>query len=222
MIWLYALTDRPHEQLPAIAGHEDRCLDQTRVGELAAVWSACSPSLPVAAGDDGLWRQEAVLEALMEGRTVLPVRYGTVIDEIAALHRMLTERSARWLDALGQVDGCVEMAVRAGSRSATAPSPDVDESGTEYLNRLRSRAADARALTTSVHAPLATIARASESQTSADAPAHLTASYLVSKLDLDRFACTVEDLAADKPELAIVCTGPWPPYSFVQTTDDGL
>ena len=44
------------------------------------------------------------------------------------------------------------------------------------------------------------------------------ASYLVPEPELDRFKRVVSRLAADHPELAIVCTGPWPPYSFV---DDG-
>ena len=43
-------------------------------------------------------------------------------------------------------------------------------------------------------------------------------SYLVPDPELDRFKRVVSRLAVEHPELAIVCTGPWPPYSFV---DDG-
>ena len=80
MIWLYALTDNPSARLPATGEHGVRELRQTQAGEIAGVWSTWSQTDAKASTEDGLWRQEVVLEALMRDRTVLPLRYGTVLQ----------------------------------------------------------------------------------------------------------------------------------------------
>ena len=41
-------------------------------------------------------------------------------------------------------------------------------------------------------------------------------SYLVRTPDVQRFSGEVSRLALAHPELALSCTGPWAPYSFVE------
>ena len=43
----------------------------------------------------------------------------------------------------------------------------------------------------------------------------LRASYLIDRAALARFRGAVERLQSAHPGIAILCTGPWPPYSFV-------
>jgi hypothetical protein len=43
----------------------------------------------------------------------------------------------------------------------------------------------------------------------------LTAAYLVRHHRLDPFRGRVRTLSTDYPALRFLCTGPWPPYSFV-------
>ena len=38
--------------------------------------------------------------------------------------------------------------------------------------------------------------------------------YLVARDDVEGFVAEVERYAGEHPELAVVCTGPWAPYSF--------
>jgi len=43
----------------------------------------------------------------------------------------------------------------------------------------------------------------------------LRAAYLVERPVVARFGSRVQRLQAEHPEAAVLCTGPWPPYSFV-------
>jgi hypothetical protein len=43
----------------------------------------------------------------------------------------------------------------------------------------------------------------------------LRAAYLVERANVARFRALVERLQQQHPEIAVLCTGPWPPYSFV-------
>jgi hypothetical protein len=42
----------------------------------------------------------------------------------------------------------------------------------------------------------------------------LNAAYLVDRDRVPQFRAAVESLAADRPDGAVVLTGPWPGYSF--------
>ena len=220
MIWLYALTDNPAAELPDIAGHGAHPLGQTCTAELAGIWSEWSPRRPSVSDQEALWHQEAVLEALMNDRAVLPLRYGTVLKNVDELLNMMIGRQEEWSRALSRVRGCVEMGVRASARAldAVPALSSRGEPGAEYLRRRGVERERAQAVAGTVHAPLAEVASTSDTNMRAGVSALFAGSYLVPELELDRFKRAVNRLSADHPELAIVCTGPWPPYSFV---DDG-
>ena len=112
--------------------------------------------------------------------------------------------------ALERVRGAVELAVRARANEAEAALP-ATRNGREYLAaRLgRSRAA------VELHEPLAALARASVIQPGDEL---LRAAYLVDRDAAAAFIERVRDLQRAHPELALVCTGPWPPYSFAEGT----
>ena len=64
-----------------------------------------------------------------------------------------------------------------------------------------------------LHEPLARSARASTRFGGASSDL-LRAAYLVPREDVAAFSEHVRRLEAAHPDLTIVCTGPWPPYSF--------
>ena len=43
----------------------------------------------------------------------------------------------------------------------------------------------------------------------------MTAAYLVKRTEKAAFQREVESLGSARPELRLVCTGPWPPFNFV-------
>ena len=196
MIELYAITDHPGPPLPAT-------LRAVPSGELAAV---CAPAGEREVSAEALWRHEELVEALMEDRDLLPVRYGTLLQDEAAAVRALEERRTDLASALNRVRGAVELSLRVfGEKEAERP-----ETGADYL---RAKARSARTVR-ELHEPLAELARAS-----AERPPHaenelLRAAYLVNREAVPSFVERVAALQQARPELSLLCTGPWPPYSF--------
>jgi hypothetical protein len=58
------------------------------------------------------------------------------------------------------------------------------------------------------------MARASTRRRQTRASELLCAAYLVERSKVSGFAERVAELQQENPELRILCTGPWPPYSF--------
>jgi hypothetical protein len=67
-----------------------------------------------------------------------------------------------------------------------------------------------------VHEPLSRLADRSARSRSGRSGELLTASYLLPDDRVGRFTDEVKRMQAEHPELALTCTGPWPPYSFVE------
>jgi Gas vesicle synthesis protein GvpL/GvpF len=107
---------------------------------------------------------------------------------------------------LARVDGCVELAVRVALPAAERRP----RSGHDYI----AAKIDARRSFDQVLAPLESLA-ADARRGGAGAEPVLTASYLVARDDVQRFADELRDVQERHPQLAVSCTGPWAPYSFV-------
>jgi len=209
VIELYAITHDPAPPLPDVAP-----LTAVASDGLAAV---CAPAGDNELSAKSLWRHEEVVEALMEDRDLLPVRYGTRLAGEATVARALAERHDELTRALERVRGAVELSLRAlaAGGAAEAGETDLHESGAVYLQaRARATAAE-EAAARAVHQPLSALARAS-SRRPARAPELLRAAYLVSRSEVSAFADAVRTLQDENPDLRLLCTGPWPPYSFAQ------
>jgi Gas vesicle synthesis protein GvpL/GvpF len=110
------------------------------------------------------------------------------------------------------VRGRVEVGVRAVV-GEDAPAPAA--TGREWLlGRLETSRRD-QGVASELHTTLAALAAAERRSESAAPGEILRAAYLVDRDSLARFGATVERLQRERPEVAILCTGPWPPYSFV-------
>jgi hypothetical protein len=156
-----------------------------------------------------------VVESLMQDRDLLPVRYGTQMADEAAAAQALAERHEQLAGALEFVRGAVELAVRV---LGTAPPRTVERpaNGREYLRGAAADAAATDAAREAVHGPLSSLARAHIERPGQRRGELLVAAYLVGRADVDRFAAEVAALDRRNPELTLTCTGPWPPYSFVE------
>jgi hypothetical protein len=65
-----------------------------------------------------------------------------------------------------------------------------------------------------IHQPLSSLARARVRRPTS-APGELVrAAYLVDRDAVDDFIHLLGELELRHPELDVLCTGPWPPYSF--------
>jgi Gas vesicle synthesis protein GvpL/GvpF len=198
VIELYAITDDATPPNPPLRA--------VRSDGLTALYA---PTEPHEATLEELKRHEAVVEALMESRDLLPVRFGTLLSDERAAARAVAERSEELSASLDRVRGAVELAVRAHPRRPAADQPARGGSGREYMGGKARQMEAARA----VHEPLAQVARDSVTR---PGPELLRAAYLVDRGAVERFVAEVRRLQSAHPELDVLCTGPWPPYSFAE------
>jgi hypothetical protein len=207
VIELFAIAEHPGPPLPALAP-----LRAVPAGSLAAI---CGPAGELKVTPEALWRHEEVVEALMEDRDLLPVRYGTRVDDEAAAIRALDERRDALAAALDRVRGAVELSVRA---VADDPRDGDREAGggTDYL-RMKMRSAAAQdEVARSLHEPLAALARADVRRPPRPPSELLRAAYLIDRDAIGSFTRLVARLDDRHPGMRLLCTGPWPPYSFAE------
>jgi hypothetical protein len=207
VIELFAIAEYPGPPLPALAP-----LRVVRSGSLAAI---CAPADEREVTAEALWRHEEVVEALMEDRDLLPVRYGTLVDDDAAAIRAVDARRDELAAALDRVRGAVELSVRA---VADDPADGDGEAagGASYLRAKMRAAAAQETVTRSLHEPLAALARADMQRPPRPPSELLRAAYLVDRDAIGTFTRLVARLDDRHPDLKLLCTGPWPPYSFVE------
>ena len=86
--------------------------------------------------------------------------------------------------------------------------------GKEYLLGRADALANQRDALRAIHEPLAAAARAAALRQPNASSEVIRAAYLLDRAAVPGFAERVAQLQADTPALRLVCTGPWPPYSF--------
>ena len=227
-------------------------------GELAAlVRDVPIDEFSRAAGDDEqdlAWladrarAHELVLEDAATTQTVLPMRFGTIYREEAAVRAFLRSRRDQLVAALAELDGRREWGVKCfldrrrfadalhGDAEVAAPVPKAESEspGAAFFARKRAertareQAGDAgRRMAQAVHGRLGELAERSTvsepPQGSASADGLLAASYLVEREREEEFRRALDALAEEhgRSGLMIELTGPWPPYSFVSDFDAG-
>lgn len=213
MIALYAITDHPTPPVPGIG-----VMHVVASGRLAAV---CGPVVTREVTADALWQHEQIVESLMADRDVLPVRYATCVPDDAAAAQALEDNRAEFAASLETVRGAVELAVRVfRAGEAVAPpalSPEA-MTGTDYLRGRARSAAEESDATAIVHEPLVRASRAATIARVNRPGELLRTAYLVDRGATASFLARVQRIQEGNPQLKIICTGPWPAYSFTSFT----
>jgi Gas vesicle synthesis protein GvpL/GvpF len=211
MLYLYALTEHP-TVLPTTSGLVETPLAVEQLDGIEAVVGVVSEERIDATEDAILAHARVVDELTALNAAVLPARFGRGYPDLDALSRAVAEHSESLRLALDRVRGCLELGLRVFSNPADAGAPG--GSGRDYmLARLEERRRAER-LADEFHAPLAALARAETRSVGATPQLLLGASYLVPRDAVQRFHSALRELESAHPELTVVCTGPWPPYSF--------
>jgi gas vesicle protein GvpL/GvpF len=198
--------------LPAVEGLDGSSVEKRALAGLTVAVSELDHRPDATQG--AALRHGAVVDALARANdAVLPVRFGTWFESDDRLGTEIAARAAVLRQALEQVRGCAELGVRVardGSVRADAPAP----TGTAYLRERLAAKQDEERMATLVDARLAALARASARRDPGDQL--FNGAYLVESDKVEPFRSAVGTLAAEQPELTIVVTGPWPPYSFAE------
>jgi hypothetical protein len=174
--------------------------------------------------EQALWAYHDAVQRLMARGAVLPVRFGTTFAGDAEVSTMLSRSHDELAAALKSVRGAVELGVRATWPTTADDGPPSSPSagtatsaGTAYMEGRLDLNRRARALATKLDDELGELARASSSRLLARAATPVVASYLVDHERVDEFRARVDELDGATDEAEVVCTGPWPPYSFVES-----
>ena len=198
MISLVAISDSgalpPPEPLRAVSA-----------GSLCAL---CAPADGRAVTVDTLVEREELLEALMEDRDVLPVQFGTALPDESAAAQVVLERHEELAAALDRVRGAVELAASRSPRGTPGRRACGPRQRSGLPPRTSRRLRLRRSVSTSgwTRSPGHAVVR--------PGPDLLHAAYLVDHADVARFVAEVKRAQESCPELSLLCTGPWPPFSF--------
>jgi hypothetical protein len=196
-------------------GFESRSLYRVTEGRLVALVSDHPGGSPRPTSDT-LREYEHTIERLMDCGTILPARFGSILVDESAVRAMLQRRCNDLLAALHRVRGAVELGLRASShRTPKLPAPAGRQSGTTYMHDRLAQQRRAREVASELE-PLAAVARSSRRQQYPAPALPLLDAYLVDRERVDEFIALVEQLDNRLEDLELVCTGPWPPYSFAE------
>jgi hypothetical protein len=225
-LYVYAIVDQPDLDLPAVRGFGGAPIGCLRVDDLMAITSPVEGAVPLSR--DNLLCHERVIEALMRTRAVLPARFGTTTEGTQRIQQTLEAQGANFRANLDRVRGKVEIAVRVGWQPeaeepiARPRAADVRD-GRSYMQALLAQSqrsqhqrATAEDLAARLTAGLADLADAAVEKVLPTPQLLLKAAYLVRQEHVPEIKRRIETLRADHPALAILATGPWPAYSFVE------
>jgi hypothetical protein len=208
MIHVYGVVDGLAE-LPPVAGLEEAPLERRRVEGLELVLSRSQTPPSAEISRDSLLRHAQVVEELMtRSAAVLPAQLGRAFRDEDELTAAVREQAPQLERGLERVRGCVEFGLRA--IPAETGSEVEAGSGTGYMRARLEEVRRGDRLVERLHEPLARLAR---DVTVRQHAGELSAAYLVAREDVAAFQSAIAGLERS-PQLTVVCTGPWPPYSF--------
>lgn len=234
MLYLYGIIDgcEPPERMPL--GLEGRAACILPCNGFAALTGSLQLGQPLAS-EVCIREHLRVLEAFMAEDTVLPARFGTVFAGLRELKAHLALAHDVYVADLRSLRGQIELGVRAATRlaapagahespevfAATEPGPGaryLAEKHAKAMHRIaRQRQAEHLAKIT-----LAPLTSCSTRMVWRAVPANpdkleVSMAFLLSRERLGDFREALTALHLSEPDLAILCTGPWPPYSFVSS-----
>jgi Gas vesicle synthesis protein GvpL/GvpF len=218
-VYLYALLSAP----PTCATGAGVCAEPLRivtVGDLVAlVGDVTEPPEPSAltlrAQDAVLRRVAAVLDA------VLPVRFGTLMADDAALAESLAQRRPQLAEALGRVAGCEQMTLRVwGEVMAAGPPPSGggDGPGARYLAGRRHAHERARRVPElePLRRRLGDLVREERAERHDRPPLVATVQHLIPRGAGARYLDEINAARDSVHPWRVSVTGPWLPYAFAE------
>ena len=211
---------------------------------LAALVSPIAPG-PVAQTRRHMIAHTAVLERAMIAATVLPVRFGTVAPTAASLARCIAGNIAALRHALDDIDGRVELGVKASWREGivfgeivaadpelrrlrdrlqSRPASETYYERVEVGRRVEAALAERRAQeSAAIVAGLSALAERELELRTVEEDMILNRAFLVRRENEARFDAQMEALAERcGGRLSLRYVGPVPPYNFVRLRADWL
>ena len=210
MIHVYGLV-QGLDELPARTGVDGAVLERRRIAGLELVVSVSAGELSEVTEEALLTHAGVVEELMARSRAVLPARFGLAFTSEQKLEEAVETKAPALADGLARVHGCVELGIRVLGGESRQPSAEL--SGGEYMRARLAEATERERLSDELHRPLARLSRTSARFGGASGDL-LHAAYLVPLENVGAFRDHLSSLEAAHSNVTMVCTGPWPPYTF--------
>ena len=211
-LYVYAIGRRGGHRDADLRGLADAPVETIPVGDLEVIVSRCERA-SIKPTAETLVRHDAVCTALMAEGVIAPARFGTAFADVESVRGGIDGRQAELRAILGRLEGHVELGVRV-VRSGGANGVQLAESGSDYLQARVEERRTGLAAAAEVDERLNALAADCHSRVLETPALLLSASYLVERGAVEAFRDAVEQLDRMHSDLDLVCTGPWPPYSF--------
>lgn len=168
-------------------------------------------------------RHQGVVGELSRRLDILPVRFGTVFLNRESLAQHVRERKPVMLETLRRISGSVEWGVKLFREATPSPAMVEASSGRDYLRRkaemIKPAPAEADPAVLSLMRDLEKLSQdvAPGGKASAGQPGLVWhRSFLVNKTEEEKLTALLRDYSRKLAgRFHIECSGPWPPYSFV-------
>lgn len=232
-VYLYAITDRSDRPPVALHGLDDAPVRTVQADSLSAVVSDLAGA-ELAPTPMRLWQHERVVESFMRRGAVLPAPFALTLPPGTDIKTLLDERGETYAHALDRLRDCVELNVRVLRMMPPAPTrslldkhplpcllPSERDDPAFIMAQRAARQQDAHrrrrddSLVEIVHRVLGQVALDNQLKREAGGATLCSAAYLVEKDKVEHFASTLWTITTRHPSLHTLCTGPWPPYHFV-------
>ena len=228
-LYVYCLgEDLPESAFEGLAGVGGARVSVLALGGLAAVVSEAGTE-GAAVNEENLRAHNRVNASALAVSTPLPCRFGTRAAP-ERLAEYAAANAAALAAALARVRGRVEMSVKLMERSEVGSRKSEVESeasvaaagaGTAFLLKkrrellgeegARRRAEEAAAWLAS---GVGELARETEARVSPSEAIFVRAAHLVERGRVEEYRAHLRTLAAERDDLRLLTSGPWPPYSF--------
>lgn len=213
MIHVYAFADELRA-LPELEGVDGAELERREIDGFEAVLSRRTRRTDDSSLQTDALAHGVVVEALVDlAAAVLPVRFGEGAADDSELAEAVGGHLPELRHALDRVRGCIEIGLRVsgGEPATAAPARD----GAAYMRALRAAEEHRRRTIGALHDELAQVARETRIEAPTPAGLRFAAAYLVERAVVPAPRERATRFAAANPQLSVLCTGPWAPYSFV-------
>lgn len=187
------------------------------------------PAPEVLQRQEFILKHAQLLEELAQLYSLLPVRYGTVIESRRQAEELMQKEYERFRRLLHAVAGRVEMGLRA-IWTELRPSVDVvtpSRSGKEYMQaRLQVEKANQSFLAKAENLGKQIVeffdwADAHTVRYLVTDKLFFNAAFLIERSEIDTFRQKVDEVKAAFPHLKFLASGPWPPYNFSGEAEEG-
>jgi hypothetical protein len=232
---LYAIVARDFPVAAVAAGHFS-ALERIPYRDLAAIAERVTNHGARVTTDDVV-RHQTIVEAVHLQAPALPVQFGAVFRDVPSIESALEQHHERLVADLDRVGDKVELSLTAlwaeslpsQQRAAWAmPLPRGATPGARYLHgraadvrRDEARAARAQAVAAALDADLGFRALERKQSHPGSPGIAVRATYLLEPANVGDFRAAFEAIRPTRPELRLLLTGPWPPYSFVTNPERG-